>query len=255
MGERGEKPAQGAGSRRGGRMKLHSYTVMHDRGFSPNPFWGYCTLACCKPVIRRTAEDGDWVAGLSSKADGNRLVYAMQIEEILTYQAYYRDSRFAAKIPDYSTGRIVHRCGDNIYKPLPDGGFQQLRSMHSEGTNENPETKAHDLSGGNVLIAQTFYYFGSQALSLPEELEVLRAGRGHKNRFSSDDICRFLDFISRQGTGVHASPATWRQDDDSWRTETARCESARNTDVARVRACASESQGPNKPRAGPRCVA
>ena len=22
---------------------------MHDTGFAPNPFWGYCTLAVCTP--------------------------------------------------------------------------------------------------------------------------------------------------------------------------------------------------------------
>jgi hypothetical protein len=83
-------------------MKLYSYVVTHDTGFSPNPFWGCCTLADCKPAIRRTAKIGDWV---------------------------------------------VHKCGDNIYKPLHNGDFQQLHSMHSNGTNENPETKAHDLGG------------------------------------------------------------------------------------------------------------
>jgi hypothetical protein len=235
-------------------MKLYSYTVMHDTGFSPNPFWGYCSLACCKPVIRRTAQVGDWVIGLSPRAVGNRLVYAMLVDEILTVESFFGDSRFAAKIPDYSTGRIVHRCGDNIYKPLPSGGFRQLESMHSDGTREDPETKAHDLSGGNVLIARTFYYFGSQALGLPQELELLRAGRGHKNRFSSDDICRFLDFISGQCTGVHAAPAIWRQEDDSWQTQDARTSSPLGRENARVNACAREPQRPKRARVGSECI-
>jgi hypothetical protein len=46
-------------------MKLYCYIVTHDTGFSPNPFHGYCTLACCKPTIRRTAKEGDWVVGLT----------------------------------------------------------------------------------------------------------------------------------------------------------------------------------------------
>ena len=29
--------------------KLYSYIVATDSGFSPNPFHGFCTLACCKP--------------------------------------------------------------------------------------------------------------------------------------------------------------------------------------------------------------
>ncbi|MBL7177318.1 MAG: DUF4976 domain-containing protein [Desulfobacteraceae bacterium] len=58
-------------------MKLFSYIVKPDSGFSPNPFWGYCTLACCKPTIRRTAKPGDWIVGLSSKSQGYKIVYLM----------------------------------------------------------------------------------------------------------------------------------------------------------------------------------
>jgi hypothetical protein len=158
-------------------MRLHSYIVTHDTGFSPNPFWGCCTLADCKPAIRRTAHVGDWIVGLTPKSDGNRLIYAMQVEEILTFEDYYRDSRFAAKMPDYSKLKIVHKCGDNIYKPMPNGEFRQLQSMHSDGINENPKTKAQDLRGKNILISRKFYYFGSRTLELPKELHVLRVGR------------------------------------------------------------------------------
>ena len=38
-------------------MTLYSYTVAADTGFAPNPFHGFCTLACCKPGIRRTAQE------------------------------------------------------------------------------------------------------------------------------------------------------------------------------------------------------
>lgn len=199
-------------------MKLYSYVVTHDTGFSPNPFWGCCTLANCKPAIRRTAEVGDWIVGLSPKADGNRLIYAMQVEEILPYDHYYQDSCFAAKIPDYTKAKVVYKCGDNIYKPLQNGDFQQLQSMHSNGTNENSEAKAHDLGGKYVLISKTFYYFGSRPLSLPETLDVLKVGRAHKNRFSSEIVSTFLNFISGQTAGVNAPPNTWPHDDDSWKT-------------------------------------
>jgi len=38
---------------------LYSYTVRYDDGAAPNPFNGMCTLAICKPAIRRTAAPGD----------------------------------------------------------------------------------------------------------------------------------------------------------------------------------------------------
>ena len=47
-------------------MTLYSYIVTTDSGFAPNPFHGYLTLACCKPMIRRTVQVGDVVVGLSA---------------------------------------------------------------------------------------------------------------------------------------------------------------------------------------------
>ena len=64
-------------------MRLYSYIVTHDSGFSPNPFHGVLTLACCKPMIRRTARPGDLVVGLSTR--GERVVYAMRVAEKLSF--------------------------------------------------------------------------------------------------------------------------------------------------------------------------
>lgn len=52
--------------------KLYSYVLREDTGFAPNPYHGFCTLACCKPLIRRRAEIGDWVIATGSNAKGKR---------------------------------------------------------------------------------------------------------------------------------------------------------------------------------------
>ena len=39
-------------------MTLYSYIVAYDGGSAPNPFHEFCTLAICKPGMRRTAEKG-----------------------------------------------------------------------------------------------------------------------------------------------------------------------------------------------------
>ncbi len=200
-------------------MKLFSYIVTHDTGFSPNPFWGYCTLADCKPAIRRTAQVGDWIVGLTPKHKGNRVVFAMEVDEILDYARYYQDPRFANKIPDYTKGQVIYKTGDNIYKPLPSGGFQQLQSMHSHGEQENPETKAHDLGGVNVLVGTSFRYFGASGPELPPPLNELKVGRAHKNRFSRETISDFIEFVSWYPTGVNAPPTSWPTDDTSWNQE------------------------------------
>lgn len=197
-------------------MRIFSYVVTHDTGFSPNPFWGRCTIADCKPAIRRTAEVGDWIVGLSPRSSGNRVVFAMEVDEILDYASYHCDGRFANKIPDYRRVEVVWKAGDNIYRPLPNGGFQQLQSMHSHGAEENPETKAHDLGGVNVLVATKFHYFGGSGPKLPPHLKELKVGRAHKNRFSRETISDFLKFIASYPQGVSAPPTKWPSGDTSW---------------------------------------
>lgn len=48
-------------------MKGYSYIVARDYGFAPNPFYGICTLATCKPIIRKHCEVGDYVIGLTPR--------------------------------------------------------------------------------------------------------------------------------------------------------------------------------------------
>ena len=111
--------------------KLYSYVVMHDTGFAPNPFFGYCTLACCNPKIRQTAEKGEWVVGLTSRASGNRIVYFMRVDDVLeSFGKYWTDSRFRTKKPG-NTGGLRTKCGDNIYQPLPSGGYPLISSSRS----------------------------------------------------------------------------------------------------------------------------
>lgn len=198
-------------------MKLYSYIVRHDTGFAPNPFWGCCTLANCKPSIRRTASQGDWIVGLSRKSDGNRIVYTMKVDEIVDYAMYFRDGRFVAKRPDYRQPEVVHRCGDNIYEPLLGGGFKQLRSTHSRGVDEDPATKDHDLKGRHVLIGRKYVYFGGDGPELPPDLEVLKVRRGHKCRFPPVVVDSFTGFISQFKEGVLGRPANWPEHDYSWR--------------------------------------
>ncbi|MEH2312219.1 MAG: hypothetical protein V7K35_12635 [Nostoc sp.] len=74
-------------------MTFFSYCLRYDDGSAPNPFWEVCTLAICKPVIRRVASIGDWVVGLGSTQSpiGNiadYVVYAMQVTNKMTLQEY-----------------------------------------------------------------------------------------------------------------------------------------------------------------------
>lgn len=142
----------------------------------------------------------------------------MKIDKKISFADYYHDNQYSPKIPDFSIGKVVNKCGDNIYKPLANGDFKQLQSMHSNGTNENPKTKTHDLGGKYVLIAKTFCYFGSNPLDLPAFLDNLKVGRAHKCRFPLDVVSAFTAFIKSQKVGVNAPPTSWPSNDDSWKT-------------------------------------
>jgi hypothetical protein len=162
---------------------------------------------------------GDWIVGLSPKAQGHRVVYAMQVDEVVPFEQYYRDGRFKSKLPDMDSKDVRCRCGDNICEPLPSGGFRQLRSMHSKdkGLEEDLKAKTRDLRGINALISWNFHYFGSDGPELPPKLNELKVGRAHKNRFSEDVVQKFAQFIAKQQKGICGQPNVWPKDDYSWK--------------------------------------
>jgi hypothetical protein len=115
-------------------MRLHSYIVEHDKGFAPNPFHGVCTLAACKPKIRKYAGAGEYVIGTGSKKRGmqGRLIYLMKIFEVITFDQYWTDRRYLRKRP-VMNGSRAQRYGDNIYHrdPITQSWIQE-HSFHSQ---------------------------------------------------------------------------------------------------------------------------
>lgn len=171
--------------------RLYSYVVQHDHGFAPNPFWGMCTLANCKPRIRKAAKVNDIVMGTGSADIGvtNHLVYWMRIEEIVLFDEYWSNARFSRKKPNMR-GSMMHRYGDNIYWTGPDGTVQQLDSFHSEddGSLSVPNRKRDTETTAKVLIGTEFAYFGKDAPLIPRELQfVVKKGPGHKCSFADNE--------------------------------------------------------------------
>jgi hypothetical protein len=155
--------------------RIYSYVVRYDSGFAPNPFYGFCTLATCKPDIRRAARVGDWVVGSGSDNKivrrGGHLVYAMRVTDIKTFGEYNKDSRFSAKRP-YRTGSRKQSCGDNIYyRSADDTGWCQRDSFHAQANGDlNPQHVARDTGVDRVLISDDFVYFGGEGPTFPAGL-------------------------------------------------------------------------------------
>ena len=179
-------------------MRLYSYTVAVDTGFAPNPFHGFCTLACCKPGIRRTAQAGDYVVGIGPTGLGNRVVYAMQVTETVEFDRYWHDKRFRIKRPDIEAGR-EKTAGDNIYHRGPSGAWQQARSLHShENGQQNWQTTRTDTSGEKVLIGGNFIYWGGDGPPLPSNLSGLIVGRAYKSTANEKYIPDFIEWFEGQ---------------------------------------------------------
>lgn len=195
--------------------RVFSYVVVHDTGFSPNPFHGLLTLACCKPLIRRTANVGDVIVGLSSRSE--RIVYATQVAEVIAFEEYWADPRYQIRRPVMNSPQIVYRAGDNIYEPVV-SGYRQLPSFHSHRDgSEDAGLKRTDLSGNHILVCERFTYWGRSGPALPEELQFLAVGRGHRSNFTSEQIGTVARWFANLPGGVLGAPAQWKSGDQSWR--------------------------------------
>ena len=188
-------------------MRLYSYVIRYDFGFAPNPFHGFCTLATCKPQIRKTASVGDWVVGTGS-ADYDligKIVYAMKVSEVIGFDEYWNDSKFAKKKP-LLRGSLAQAFGDNIYHRNKNGKWSQEVSRHREskgGINQGHMTT--DLGGRNVLVSDDFYYWGRSTKKIPKRF---RDWNGHdmcqkrniKYKFPDDMVAAFVKWIRSSKT-------------------------------------------------------
>lgn len=147
--------------------RLYIYAITRDYGFAPNPFFGLCTLATCKPRIRKQARVGDWILGVGGaglRKHAKKAIFLMRVSEKITFQNYWEDSRFANKKP-LRNGSRVRMVGDNIYHKDKDGNWLQEDSHHS---NEDGTTNQYNLTRDTgktsfVLVSDCFIYFGSES--------------------------------------------------------------------------------------------
>lgn len=177
--------------------RLFTYTIRIDDGAAPNPFGGMCSLAICKPGIRRVARTGDWVVGLGSTnaSSGNlagHVVYAMLVEQVLSLAEYDHMApiNWPHRIPDVQSLETSKRLGDCIYDYSQGDNPSQRRGVHGPG---NIQT---DLGGENVLISRDFYYFGNRAIRLPDHLfPICHQNQGHKSTSNAPYFKEFESWI------------------------------------------------------------
>ena len=189
--------------------RLYAYIVARDNGFAPNPFHGFCTLACCMPVTRRVARVGDYIVGLGTKSRGNRLVYAMQISKAVTFDEYWSDSHFLAKRPDMSAGG-EKALGDNIYRwDAAKNEWEKAWSHHSrDNAAEDQRLTNDDTRTNRVLIGKVFTYWGGEGPPVPDSLTFRgqplpsafeHGARGHRVNFWDEEVAAFIKWFNDLG--------------------------------------------------------
>ena len=197
-------------------MNIHRYKVQHDTGFAPNPFGGACTLACCKPAIRKRAQIGDYIIGFASASREinmpGQVIYWMKVDEILDFNAYWNDPRFESKKPQMAGG-LIGCYGDNIYHrdKLTDEWIQE-NSFHKDGEGLGRGNLANDTGKtDNVLISKTFAYWGENAPHFPNHLtHLIPPKQGDRYNATDEENQAILNWIqSTQDHGIHGWPVDW----------------------------------------------
>ena len=132
-------------------VRIRRYTLAANTGFAPCRFsysHGACaatdllTLANCMADMRRVAEIGEWVAGITPSRMTNRLAFLMHIDGDYTRADYWR--RFRGS-------RL-----DCTYRPNSEApsGFDQLQNPWHGRTEE-----AKDLKCDRILWSRNFFWF------------------------------------------------------------------------------------------------
>ena len=186
--------------------RTYIYKLTSDRGgapCAPAPDSGaedLLTLSICKPAIRRTAQAGDRLLGLTSQSlattDGyplNAVVYAAVVAAGIDARDYYMPG-----------GEFRHRP-DCIYEFHRQHGTIEHAGrtpLHADAAYLRRDIGQYPFyKNGRTLISRDFRYFGAGAVEIPARLIKLRQvsetlGQGHRV-VHSEGLDRELDALFR----------------------------------------------------------
>lgn len=140
---------------------------------------------------------GDWVLGTgpSNRGYADRAVFLMQVDEITTFDQYWREPRFTRKLPVLN-GSFKVRFGDNIYHhDVPDGPWIQSDSRHSQdGAVVNMKNAIRDTATTDkVLLSRHFTYWGDRAPKISTKFARFHIGRpNYAYPFFDQEVADFL---------------------------------------------------------------
>jgi Nucleotide modification associated domain 2 len=152
------------------------YKLIADSGGAPCVTGELLSLAICKPMIRKTANEGDLIFGFAANSLNrtNPLIFAARVTQKLCNGKYFKDVQYDQRED------CVYRFGDGRYEWKPG-------SKH-----HGPGDLVHDLGSppkyprANVLLSADFRYFGKTGTDeyksrFPLVCQAIeQLGRGHR---------------------------------------------------------------------------
>ena len=171
-------------------MRTYLYKLTSDRGgapCAPRPRAGVeplLTLSICKPAIRRTAQAGDRILGITSQSlaasEGyplNAVIYAAVVTGAVDAREYYAPRGKFRSRPD---------CIYQFHREMGTLTHTGRTALHADAAYEARDIGSYPFyRNGRALLSREFRYFGPEAVELPLEFERLRRvsealGQGHR---------------------------------------------------------------------------
>lgn len=199
-------------------MRVFSYKITRDYGFAPNPSHGTCSLATCKPQIRRMAEIGDLVVGCGSRANNRvgQVICAMKVTHKTAFHQYWNNKNFTEKRPTFNSS-IAHAYGDNIYHNDENGNWIQEKSHHSfrDGSLNDENLERETTTSDAVLLSTNFAYYGRNSVQIPAALrsfcgeDLYPNTRDYRVSFGAKFVSAIDEWFQQLPKGVHGYPIDW----------------------------------------------
>lgn len=193
------------------------YRMTTDNGGAPCCVQGFWSLAICKPQIRSTAGQGDYVIGFAGQEidPGNGIIHVARITSKERDGSYYDpDSAFRSR-----------HC---IYERVGNRYTQRRNPFH--GPAEMDRDLGADRSNTHILVSEEFRYFGRNRLAVDwsqhAELRTVldNLTQGHRVNHSASVRRSLEELIATamksstktvSGRPTHTKPSRCNVDDDA----------------------------------------
>jgi hypothetical protein len=183
--------------------KYYFYKLTHDNGGAPCIEDDLLSLAICKPMIRRTADEHDIIIGFAANSlhADNRVIYVAKVWKRLREGEYFKN-------PEYRNRAdcIYSYRGSNYHVRSNARYHGSVRDLHHDLGKPPNYTRA------NVLLSKDFCYFGAAGSAaykykLPAVTDsIRRLKRGHRVSHSTkllEELERLAEtFCSLRGAQI-----------------------------------------------------